>query len=541
MRRLLPLLLPPLARVVVATLLATDLAAQGAPLTPFARLGGEVDRARRVESLLDTTSSLDRLLRASGTQTRVQLANRDTVLLFQPELFTVSHSAHPWRGNDGSLRAGVGQNVLLTTGLAYRGSRVSVTLLPQFLYERNGDFQTIPYPRTLVPQRSVWANPFYTPDNSLDYPQRFGDVSRSQVELQGRMSFRASRAVQFGVGREERWWGPSVENALVLSNNAPPLEQLFIESPEPIATRLGRLSYVYVLARVQESAFFDDDPFNNQRSLSAAAISFEPAVLKGLVPTIGMTRAVLANRSPSFATVLDVFRDVGRPWARPAEASRGRDQITGLFARWSAPQAGAAAWIEWVRYEQVASFRELLEEPGHSQGYTLGAEQAKPLGPGLLHVAIEFTYSEPSPSIRVRPVKTSYTGQGTVQGWTHDGQMLGPWIGPAASSQWLRADYRRPDWRTGVTFGRVRRDANVRFLNPADYWREDVQLYAGARYARTWRGLDAQVEFTQGVRLNHLYQAYQVPGTTSDESTGVDLLNRSLSITISPRLPGSRR
>jgi hypothetical protein len=524
---------------------ATPLRAQGFPVASVARIGGELDRLQRLTALGDSVADLTALNRAFGRQLSPRDANRDAghdprhdaVLLFAPELFSVAHTAHPWRGNDGALRAGVGRNLLLTAGLAYQANIVSFTLLPQLLHEENGRFQTIPYPQDSSPPRSVWANPFYGPSNSLDYPLRFGSGSRTTVEWQGRLAVTFTPALRIGAGREERWWGPGVENALVLSNNAPALEQIFIESAAPIETAAGRFSYVYLLARVNESEFFDEDASNDRRTLSAGMLIWDPAPRFSLLPTLGLTRAVLNAEGPTLANAFSLFADAGRPWARPEDAARGMDQITGVFAHWRAPSERAAAWVEWVRYEQPASLREFLEQPGHSQGYTLGLEQARPLSRGTLHYAAEFSYMEPSTSIRTRPVETSYVGKGTVQGWTQEGQMLGPWIGPGASSQWLRADYRTPGWRTGVTLGRLRRDANVRFQNLPNLSREDVQLYASARYARTWRGLDWQLEYTEGARLNHLYQSYPVPGATGGETRGIDLLNRSLALTISAQLP----
>ena len=506
-----------------------------------ARIGGELDRAQHLQSLRDSLADLRQLQRANGTQLPWAYAGRDTFLVLLPELWIGAHSAHPWGGNDGALRAGVGRNLLLTAGLAYQSRVVSVTLLSQLLHEDNGRFQTIPYPQELTPRRNVWANPFYGPGNSLDYPLRFGTEPRTRLMLQGRVAVTPTPALRIGLGREERWWGPGVQNALLLSNNAPAFDQVFVEAPRPIETALGRVSYVYVLGRLEESAFFDDDPQNDRRVISAALVSWDPTARFPLLPVLGITRAVISDREPGLAAAATLFADAGRPWARPADSTRGLDQITGLFALWRAPAQGAAAWVEWVRYEQPASLREFMEQPGHGQGYTLGLEQARPLARGTLHLATEFSYVEPSPSIRVRPVETSYTGQGTPQGWTHEGQMLGPWIGPGGSSQWLRADYWAATWRGGVTLGRLRRDANVRFLNLPNLSREDVSLYAGVRVARSWRGLDLQLEYTQGARLNHLYQSYAIPGDSAGGTTGVDLLNRSLALTISPRLPRPHR
>ncbi len=531
--------LPLLAIAAVAAVagLPADARAQQTAIAQVARIGGELERFQRLRALGDSVADLGALNRAFGHQFAFAYDSIDTQLLLTPELFFTTHSAHPWGGNDGSLRAGVGSNLLLTAGVSFQAKYLSLTLLPQLIHEQNGRFQTIPYSQSATPPRDVWANPFYGPSNSLDYPIRFGDEPRTTIELQGRAAVTVNRALRVGFGREERWWGPGAQNALVLSNNAAPLEQIFVESAAPIETGIGRFSYTYMLARLKESQFFDDDASNDRRALSAALLIWDPAPRFALLPTLGVTRAVMSQRSADLQAAVNLFADAGRPWTRPGEARRGMDQITGVFAHWRVPAQRAAAWVEWVRYEQPGTLREMLEQPGHAQGYTLGFEQARPLARATLHYAAEFSYAEPSPSIRTRPVETSYVGKGTAQGWTNQGQMIGPWIGPGASSQWLRVDYRADDWRSGVTLGRLRRDANVRFQNLPNLSREDLQLYVSLRYARTWRGLDAQLEYTEGARLNHLYQSFLVPGATGGETTGVDLLNRSLTFTLSSQLP----
>ncbi len=526
------------AALVAASVARTaPLSAQLITVEPFARLGSEVERARRAVGLRDSTGGLEWVLRSSGGQAIDAIVARNGLTLFQPELHAVTHSAHPWGGNDGALRAGVGLNVSASTGLAAQYRMLSVAVVATPIAEENGYFQTIPYSEFVSPTRNVWANPFYAGGNSMDYPQRFGNRRRQVVDWEGRLALRLHDAARIGVSREQRWWGPGLQQALVVSNNAPAIPQVFLESASPLRSPVGHFSYAYMLGRLEESPYFDGDPANDTRSLSALTLVWEPQSRFPLLPTIGLTRAVMNREAPGLGTALDVFADAGRPWARPAEGGRGLDQITGLFARWRAPAAGAAAWMEWVRYEQPASFRDYLEGPGHAQGYTLGAEHVTPWWRGHIYAAAEFSYAEPSPSIRVRPVESSYVGKGTAHGWTHQGQMLGPWFGPAGSSQWARADYWAGSWRAGFSLGRLRRDANHRFQNLPALSREDVQLYYGLRFAKTLGGLDVQLEFTEGARLNHLFQSYGVPGATGGETTGVDLLNRSFALTISPKLP----
>lgn len=533
---------PPLARVALFALVAAlVLAPRGATaqrpgVETLPLPGGESELALRLRVLQGLDPDGGFLMRTVGTRVAALAAGVDTAVILQPE-FTLSYnSAHTWGFNDGPLRAGRGANTMLSAGFAARINRVSMVFVPQFVHEANLAFQTIPYPQPVPPVRNVWANPFYPLPTSLDYPQRFGDRARSAVQIQGRVAVDIVPQVRVGISNENRWWGPSVRNGLLLTSNAPAFQQLFVESPTPIATRFGAIEYQYLLGKLRESEFFDFDPSNDVRSLSAAAVTWRAPEQLGNWPTIGMARAVMAQGPPGMATAIDFARNTGRPWSRPSDASTERDQIFEMFARWLFPEQGVEAYVEWARYEQAASLRDVLEQPGHMQGYSIGAQWARPWRAGTLHLQTELNYMEPSPSIRVRPVGTSYTSPSVPHGWTHEGQMLGPGIGPGASAQWVAGDYRAERWRAGLSLGRIRRDANYRFLNPLPPKREDLSLYTSVRVGRRLGPVDALVEYTDGARLNHLYQAYEF-GTPDGRTEGIDLHNRTLTVTITPRLP----
>lgn len=499
-------------------------------------LGTESERQLRLEELGPESPRPTALLRSAATGLEALRSGRDTLVFLAPE-FTFSHnSAHPWGFNDGLLRAGRGANFIASGGVAIRNKRLTMVFIPQWAREANLRFQTIPYPQFAPPTRGEWANPFYPLPTSADLPQRFGADPRSLGLLQGRIALDLGRGMRFGVANEHRWWGPALEQPLLLGSNAPPFRQLFLESDGPIETRAGRFEYQWILGELDESEFFDFDTTNTRRSFSAVAVTWHPGGATSAWPTVGVARGVIAQGPAGIFTALDAFRNVGRPWSRVADTVQRRDQITTLFFRWHVPERGFALYSEWARFEQPASLRDFLTQPGHSQGYTLGGEWARPYRAGTLHARAEFNYLEPSTSIRVRPVSTTYTSASVPQGWTHQGQMLGPGIGPGSSSQWAAMDYHGPRWRLGGSMGRWRRDANYRLLFPEPFKREDLQLYASARVGRDigrWRAL---VEFTNGVRLNHLYQAFLLPGTSFNDTEGVDLLNRTLTVTLTPRL-----
>jgi hypothetical protein len=210
----------------------------------------------------------------------------------------------------------------------------------------------------------------------------------------------------------------------------------------------------------------------------------------------------------------------------------GRDQIFSLFGRWVFPAAGFEAYAEWARFEEPTSFRDLVEFPGHSQGYTLGVQWARPLPQRrTLRLQTEASYLEPDPSLRVRPVATTYTSHSVPQGFTQRGKTLGAAIGPGASSQWLAGDVFAPNWRVGTYLSRIRWDNGVLFepIVP-QFKRQDVTLLAGVRSSVSWRGVNFLVDFAHAARFDYLFQAFVLdPSHTG----GIDILNNTLSVTLS--------
>jgi hypothetical protein len=518
---------------------------------PLALLAGDAEQRERLAQLRGERAADGFLLRALGQRVARERERDgdgagDGLVVLLPELTTTYNSAHPWGWNDGPLRAGKGANLLVSGGFAIRSHGVTLQIVPQLVHEANLYLPVIPYGENQEPPRRVWANPFHPAPENIDYPLRFGDQPRTVLRGQHRFSVSVPGRLRVGFSSENRWWGPGVRNALLLGSQGPGFSHLFAESRTPWRTPAGDFEVQYVLGSLRESDFFDFDEGNDIRSLSAAAVTWRPPEgLDALLPEIGLARGVMAAGSPQFRNALDFLRDAGRPFADSADATRGRDQITSLFARWLIPASGFEAWMEWARYEQPVDLRDLVVNPGHSQGYTLGASWAKPYRDGALQLQGEFTYAEPSASIRVRPVGISYTSPSVPQGWTHEGEMLGPAVGPGGSSQWAALDWHRdapPSFtsftrltRLGLSLGRLRRDNGEPFEQPAEsFKREDISLWATLRVGWRIGPLDALVEFTDAARLNYLYQAFDLPPEEGGWA-GVDLRNQTIALTLTPR------
>lgn len=503
---------------------------------PMPVIDGEGGDRRRLDQLLGDSAigTPDRIsLSTVLTRTSAWEANRLTIL--GPMLRFVNNSALPFSLNEGTLWAGQGANVFATVGVAAKLGPVHIVVAPEFARSVNGLVQVIPYPQGDPANRSIWANPFHPPPSSVDLPLRFGDRPLEGF-FPGQSSVTVDvRAISFGAATENEWWGPSTRNALVLSNNAPGFPHAFVRTRDGIRTRAGTFRGEWLLGALAESDFFDRNPDNDRRPISALLISWTSRTDSGL--TLGLSRAVIstmARHSTPFSAALDVLRDVGRPNTVATDAATGhRDQVLSLFGRWLVPKAGTAVYGEWARFEQPASLRDLLEFPGHSQGYTVGLEWARRIKPGTLRIQGESTYLEPDPSLRLRPVGIGYTSAVVPQGFTNRGRTLGAAIGPGSSSQYLAADLFGRRYRAGLFAGRIRWD-NAVLWTPIvpEVKKEDVSIFGGASASVTYVGIRAEVRYTRALRIDYLFQD-KIEDYALGTHAGVDIRNSTLALTFS--------
>ena len=517
--------------------------AQQVGFAPLVTLGSEAEERLRLSQLLGQSSGAGFLIRSASRLAALAPAPTDTsgwrADLLAPETRVIRNSGIPFSLNQGPLWAGRGWNEEITAGLELRKGPVRLVVAPTFVSEDNEIFQVIPYPQNAVPARSVWANPFHPLPESIDLPLRFGDRRIEHLDP-GQTSITVDAgAFSVGAGTENLWWGPGIQNAITLSNNAPGFPHLVVESRRPWQTRAGTFDAQWMLGQLSSSEFFLTDSANLKRALNGVALAWTTPFDSAL--TIGLARLVMARQSGTTFPIgagLDVLRTVGHPDTGPEPASTkggGLDQITSLFARWLLAPAGFEAYVEWARFEEPASLQDFLEYPGHSEGYTIGLQWAHRLsglrGGPLFRLASEASYLEPDPSLRLRPVATTYTSRVIPEGFTQLGRTLGAAIGPGSSSQWLAAEVFARAWRLGPYLERIRWDNGTLFepIVP-EFKQQDVTLLAGLRGSVSWRSVNLLIDFAHATRFNYLYQSYVLgPSTTG----GIDLVNNTFAVTLS--------
>jgi hypothetical protein len=292
----------------------------------------------------------------------------------------------------------------------------------------------------------------------------------------------------------------------------------------------------WILGRLSSSEF-DTASVGRHRSLSAAALVLTPRT--GL--SIGAARVVYQPLD-GHGLAADAA-DVLTRWSGAGDTAAAQpfEQMVSVFGRWVLSPSGAEVYAEWGR-RRPPTLRSLLERPEDTQGYTVGAAWARRAwGESRIRLSGEGTYLEKSPTYRALPLRSWYAGRAVPQGYTHRGQVLGAYVGPGGSGQWVAADWIAPRAQFGVALTRVRW-ANDAYYDQPDrpnpaYRSHDVSVLGTLRGGGAVGPLWLEAEWTGGRRYNFLFQ--NTSRDFTEQKLSVSPFNQTLRLRISvlPPLP----
>lgn len=471
-----------------------------------------------------------------------------TVHGIRPDAQLITNSAIPFGPNTGVMWAERGVNWRVSTGVDVTRGRLRIVLAPELWFTSNADFDFagplgmfVNKPIPVVRYGDGFANIWYVRPYSADLPWRPGKSSLLQWWPGQSGAWYDAGPVEVGVTTENMWWGPGIQNALLMSDNAAGIPRIELRTPRPIRTRAGSFEAQWFVGALSESQYFDTTKTNDVRSLAAAVVTWRPAFQPNL--SLGATRAVFATSS-GYSRIpfrwLNVFANAEHPANHPAADSSltpgGKDQLFSLFGRWVFPSDGFEFYTEWARQEFPTSLHEFIVAPTQSHGYTLGMQYRTPvpITAPAYRLQFEVTTTEPSASSRDRPEGVFYTSRRVIQGYTQLGKPIGAAIGPGSSSQWLAIDRLWPTGSVGLTFNRIRWDEGVR---AARVWagylgdcNQDVSIIPGLRGGHAVGGGYLSADLRLATRLNYHFQ--NLSGCFGSDK--VDVHNTTVSISYSP-------
>ncbi|MEI6739314.1 MAG: capsule assembly Wzi family protein [Gemmatimonadaceae bacterium] len=438
---------------------------------------------------------------ASDHSAKAPPAPRIALRAVWPSLMLSVADGIPDSRADGALWAGRGLSALVRGGVTVDAGALHLAFAPEVWAAHNRPYDLLASDAISgTGNRSPLASPFYYGAHSLDLPSRLGVSPLATASLGQSALWLTLHGVDIGAATSNVWWGPGLRDGLLLGPGAAGIPRAFVRTSRPVETRVGRWQGEWFIGTLTESRWFDTDPTNDRRTVSAARVEWSPPHINGLV--VGVYRAVQRPQQAKYPTAgfSDLFRSA---------TVTHTDQLAGLFASYATPTL--RAYAEIVTPNPPAGIRALLSAPGDTRGYQFGVERRIARGPVVWLLHADLANTDPGISIRDRPPHDFYTGSNTPQGWTQRGQLLGAGIGPGGTSQWLSVDRLSARYRVGGYVERVRWNNEVltRLYLPTIF-RHDVTVRGGVRggvrATLGGHGYDIGAELSIGTRLNYLFQ-----------------------------------
>ncbi|HEY0668705.1 MAG TPA: capsule assembly Wzi family protein [Sphingobacteriaceae bacterium] len=385
-------------------------------------------------------------------------------LSFHQRYYTLPYNTR----NDGSMIPAKGYQAVISPGVFMRYGPLSVQFKPEYTIAANEKFDG----------KAVLFS-------TADLPSRFGGSTYSQVSW-GQSSIRLNfDPVSIGLSNENIWWGPGIQNSLLMSNSASGFKHLTLNTTRPVKTPVGSFEAQLIGGRLEGSGY-NPSLSDDWRYLSALAFSYQPRWVPGLF--LGMSRSFQTYRKDTgsgFDNWFPLFQAFQK--TNTTEDSVRRDQLVSVFARWLFKESKAEVYFEYGLNDHAFNFRDFLVAPEHARAYTLGFSKLVTIDAdqdAYYQVAAEVTHMEQSIDRSIRDAGEWYTHYQVHHGYTNNGQVLGAGIGPGGNLQSLQISRVRGIDRSGIQLERYEHNGD---LANAFGYRQWIDLSIGVFADRNYK------------------------------------------------------
>lgn len=398
----------------------------------------------------------------------------------RPGLNVELNTTFPYGHNDGAIWAGRGLTVAVDGGFSAHYGRVSLTIDPIAFVAQNAAFR-------LMPTGDTGAAAFRDPvhGNEIDLPQRFGNSAYAVLDPgQSSLRFDVGK-VALGLSTANEYWGPAHEFPIILGNNAAGFPHLFLGTARPLNLSIVQVSARLIWGRLSQSAYSPDTAAGGLRFAPGAVGALTSRYVPGL--EIGACRfAHLDWPGGGVLSLNNFLYPLRSHMAEHFGIVEHGNQIASIFFRWAPPHTGFEVYAEYGREDFWADLRELLQEPDHYGGYTLGFEKVWGSGRVLHAVRAEIQDLQPSVLAQARGAFQFYVHGGDVpQGHTQRGQLLGSYAGFGGGGGIAAFDTYYPGGRWSLSWTRILVRQRGAFFPDSIYDPRGLDV----QHALTWSGL----------------------------------------------------
>ena len=391
--------------------------------------------------------------------------------------------------SDGLQWQGKGLNSYFSAGLAYDSTTFSVSLLPEFAYAENREYD-------LYKGEDDYSY-FYS---GIDYPTRMGDDPYTQYSP-GQSEVRANYGIfTLAVSHENMVWGPSIFNPLIMSAAGEGFYHTDL-GIKKTRTKWGIFEARIVHGMLEESDFFNSDSDDDKTFFTGYMLAWKPNFNSFF--TVGINRSLICDWEDINGSALTKIYSFAYVDQSLGSTDDKTDQRASLWFDWKYPDKGTNIYLEIFKEDHSQIYDSLLYYPEHTAGFSFGGQQIWPLSKvkGLSFNA-EYSWMQLSNSYQLKNSSgaTYYVHHYADHGYTHKGQLLGAPSGPGSDAQYVALSY-FDTWGLIKLYGsRINYDKDYVFL----YFEDQDRLNAELR-----TGFSSLVFLPLGMELN-LDMSYQL-------------------------------
>ena len=453
--------------------------------------------------------------------------------------------------NNESLIPSTGLQSRFSFGVKAKIGRFTINFQPEIINAENNKVAEID---PSYSEGNFFSRFYYMNINVIDNASRFG-TKRFQKKYLGQSSIKYHfNQFTAGISNENLWWGPGINNSLVLTNSAPGFLHLTINTRKPISSKFGTFEGQVIYGILDSSGI---DPIENIRQQNYWAGAYVPKVT-----TIKRNLAgFILTWQPKWINNLFIgFAGMHYFYAKPAKEdpnlfypysstpqTKKFAALGSIFARYAMPAEKAEVYLEIGRADKIATVFNLMGDT-IPLGYTAGFRKLFPLKNKLsfLELSAEITHLQlPDPRLIFTPenpfsipkTRSWYTNSRIRQGYTHNGQILGAGIGPGSNSQRLNLSWLNAFNKIGIHGERVIHNndfyyyqylsGNLGYSVGNKYW---VDLTYGFHAQAKWRNFMFAGLYDFTTALN--YKWVKVDGEYDGPSMLSDKKNKRATISI---------
>jgi hypothetical protein len=427
------------------------------------------------------------------------------------------NSHHPYNRNNGSMGPNRGYQHILSAGIYAEIGPLSIQLKPEYLYLENKDFEGFGegpnghYSVTWAKRYILW--------NTIDMPERFGEKSISKT-LIGQSSIRLNfKGLTLGVSNENIWWGPSIRNSIMMSNQARGFKHITFNTTKPLKTKIGNFEWQVISGRLESSGYLPAGsdrqhagtnlyvPKINQmgetddwRYLQGYSFTYSPKWVPGLsmgfIRWVQMYAALVEGKywwMEGSPTWLPAFQNLFRKNDKYENYEAQTNQAAGVFLRWLWKDSKAEIYVDFNHNDSKQNIRDLLLDSDHSRAVTVGLQKVFKINNDDYLFSWEWTQMEQTASRLLRNAGSWYVHGWTYDGYTNEGEVLGAGIGPGSNSHYFALSRIRVKEKLGLALEIIDQDNDFYHMafasasDPRRYWKDfNLHVNFSKKYKNLW-------------------------------------------------------